>query len=90
MNVQVATSSRSSLDATSIGEIEKTMEDDYANDVLFGKGIRKWARSLENLEMMDLNICSISSGKRLQFANWKITMLSIGKSTINGPCSMAM
>jgi len=32
----------------------------------------------------------IPSGKRLHFANWKITMLSMGKSTIStGPFSIA-
>jgi len=33
----------------------------------------------------------IPSGKRLQFANWKITMLLMGKSTIStGQFSIAM
>ena len=33
----------------------------------------------------------LPSGKRLQFANWKITMLFMGKSTIStGPFSIAM
>ena len=36
-----------------------------------------------------INQCT-RPGKRLHFANWKITMLSMGKSTIStGPCSIA-
>ena len=39
---------------------------------------------------MKVDIPDMPSGKRVQFANWKITIYNIGKSNVNGEFSIAM